>query len=116
MGSSSELHSIALRIIGINMDQHAITHPLLEAEFDTLTTERIASIGEHIRPYRSHIPTIEPDLYLFDRGKDLQSVSPGFSPLVDDHREKLNKETSNEDDAKGEKKWIHRITFHHFPV
>ena len=101
MGSSSELHSIALWIIGINMNQHTITNPLLEAEFDTLTTERIASIGDHVRPYRRNIPTIEPDLNLFYCGNDLLAVSPGFSPLVDDYGEKGNEETSNEDNAKG---------------
>ena len=110
------MHSIALWITGINIDPQTITHTLFEAEFDARTTECIASIGGRVHPHRGHIPTIEPNLYVFDRGNDLHAVSPGFSPLVDDHREKGHEDTPNEDSAKGEKRQIHRITFHHFPV
>ena len=96
----SKLHSIAFWIIGIDTDQNTITYTLLKAEFDTLTMERIASVSDHVRPYRSYIPTIEPNLNLFDCGIDTFAVTPSFSPLVDDHSEKGN-EASNEDDAKG---------------
>jgi hypothetical protein len=110
------MHSIAIRIFGIKLNQQAITHTLSEAEFDTLTMEHIATISGNVRPYRGHIPTIEPDLYVFDRSKNLHAVTPGISPLVHDHREKGHEDTPNEDSAKGDKRQIHSITFHYFPV
>jgi hypothetical protein len=110
------MHSIVIWILGIKLNQQAITHTMFEAKFDTLTMEHIATIIDNVRPYRGHIPTIEPNLYVFDRGNDLHAISPGFSPLVDDHREKGHKDTPNEDSPEGEKRQIHSMTFHHFPV
>ena len=72
-------------MLGIKLNQHAITHPLLETERDARAMEHIASVGGCIRPDRSHIPPIEPDLDGVDRGTYLHAIVPVSVPPVDDH-------------------------------